>query len=87
MNFKEEIENNGGKYLQILKHERESDIIKVIHKFEFEDRKYRIALSDGRYYFEATKYKSRYFHAIKVFQTLEDAENFIFTSECGDRLP
>lgn len=82
--FKELYEAAGLKSLPIPKHESESESMKCFYKFTDGNRKYRINQLDDQYLFSATKWKSRYFHGVKLFKTLPEAEDFIFTSESGD---
>lgn len=57
----------------------------TIHKFKCDDRKFRIDdYGDDGYCFSATRVNSRYFHGIRIFKSLPEAEDFIFTSECYD---
>lgn len=72
------------RHLSILKRDR--DIYGVIHKFEVINgaRKYRIShYGFNQFIIQWTKNNSRYFcEGRKIFNTLPEAEGFIFTSEC-----
>jgi hypothetical protein len=80
--FAQKCADAGIRMLPISKSEREGLVYPVIHKFTHGGVNYRINKSDDDYIFCATKFKSRYYHAVKIFKTLAEAENFIFTSEC-----
>lgn len=78
----------GLKILKITKHERDCRIMKVLHKFSYDGRNFRIVeTSEKIFYFESTKYNCRYYHFVKAFYSLKEAQNFIFTTESGDILP
>lgn len=68
------------KNLPILKHERH----RVLRKFSLDNHKYRIDKNDDGFYFLVTKYRSRYFHCIKILKSLSDAENFLLPQNAAN---
>jgi hypothetical protein len=78
IDFEGFISSLGGTFLKIDKHERESDIMRVLYKWHWRDRKFRLMshVDDETFSFWATKKDSRYFHPVRIFKTLEDAMDY-----------
>jgi hypothetical protein len=68
--------------LKILKTDTDT-----VSKFREDDRKLRVDFWDNVFHLYATKQNSRYFHHVMDFDTLEEAESFIYTELAYDYMP
>lgn len=62
--------------------------VEVVSKFREDNRNFKVYhLSDGLFYLWATKPNSRYYHPVREFRTLHEAEKFIYTADAFDMMP
>jgi hypothetical protein len=68
--------------IEIIKLNSHDKWLRVDLKFMVEGSTYRIRKVDGEYWFEYIKPWNRIYKLAKIFNSLDDAKEFIYSADC-----